>query len=248
MPEARERRTAGASIDVPLRLLGDVATDTRCLGHSVGGGGTGQNLGRHSMPGAATIRRQQVDCYRRLPAAATSGTPSGRYCFCITATIIFFIWRPRCGGVDGTQSWSVIFSPDNHDQQFFHGEDTNLYSDDPKEFRARLHGLHELAPDRFRMVHFAGMQIMSLFPEKFGGTGVPWDFLEWKRKGMKVGYTMSGCNDGIRQSVYKETQGCLRKVRLGTAPRRLLGYAQHEVGREDCRNVRFGRGRGRIRS
>ena len=103
------------------------------------------------------------------------------------------------------------FSPDSSDQQFFHGEDTNLFSKDPKEFRARLHGLHELAPDRFRMVHFAGMQIMSLFPENFGWTGVPWDFLEWKRKGMKIGYTMSGCNDGIRQSVYKKHKDACAK-------------------------------------
>ena len=103
------------------------------------------------------------------------------------------------------------FSPNNSDQQFFHGEDTNLFSEDPEEFRTRLNALHKLVPDRFHMVHFAGMHIMSLFPDNFHWTGVPWDFLEWKRKGMKIGYTISGCNDGIRQSAYKKHKDACAK-------------------------------------
>ena len=113
------------------------------------------------------------------------------------------------------RGWDAVlvsnFSPDNYDQQFFHGEDTNLFSKDPEEFRARMYALHELAPDRFRMVHFAGMHIMSLFPDNFHWTGVPWAFLDWKRRGMKIGYTISGCNDGIRQSVYKKHKDACAK-------------------------------------
>ena len=113
------------------------------------------------------------------------------------------------------RGWDAVlvsnFSPHNSDQQFFHGEDTNLFSEDPEEFRARLQALHDLAPNRFRMVHFAGMHCMSLFPDNFHWTAVPWDFIEWKRRGMKIGYTISGCNDGIRQSVYKKHKDACAK-------------------------------------
>ena len=101
-----------------------------------------------------------------------------------------------------------IDPPDNPDQRFFHGEDVNLFSHDSEEFRARLHALHGVIQDRFRMVHFAGAGHMSLFPEHHVLTDsdceAAWDFVEMKDRGVKVGYTISGCNDGIRQSVYKK--------------------------------------------
>ena len=110
------------------------------------------------------------------------------------------------------RDWDAFFvsisPPDSIDQWLFHGEDANLFSYDNEEFAARLHALHGLIADRFRMVHFTGVGYMSLFPENFGqGLGhhsqMPWDFVALKEKGVKIGYTMSGCNDGIRQSVYK---------------------------------------------
>lgn len=101
-----------------------------------------------------------------------------------------------------------IDPPNNPDRRFFHGEDANLYSHDAEEFRARLHALHGVIQDRFRMVHFAGVGHMSLFPENHVLTESEckpaWDFVELKDRGVKVGYTISGCNDGIRQSVYKK--------------------------------------------
>ena len=111
------------------------------------------------------------------------------------------------------RGWDAFFvsilPPDSADQWLFHGEDTNLFSHDTEEFNARLHALHGIMTDRFRMVHFAGVGLMSLFPDNFGQTfghdsPIPWDFLALKERGVKIGYTMSGCNDGIKQSVYKK--------------------------------------------
>ena len=118
------------------------------------------------------------------------------------------------------RGWDAFFvsvcPPDNADQWLFHGEDANLFSHDIEEFNARLHGLHGVIVDRFRMVHFAGVGLMSLFPDNFGqaighDSKISWDFLALKKRGVKVGYTMSGCNDGIRQSVYKKHKNSCEK-------------------------------------
>ena len=118
------------------------------------------------------------------------------------------------------RGWDAAFvsvhSPDNPHQWLFHGEDVNLFSHDAEEFNARLHALHGLIPDRFRMVHFAGDGLMSLFPDNFGQTTeppgqVPWDFRALKEKGVKIGYSTSGCSDGIRQSAFKKHKNACAK-------------------------------------
>lgn len=109
------------------------------------------------------------------------------------------------------RGWDAVlvnnFAPDHDAQRLFHGEDVNLHSPDPEEFRRRLDALYLLTLERFKHVHFAGMYIMSMFPENFDSMTapgqVPWDFLGLKQHGVKIGYTISGCHDGIRRSAYK---------------------------------------------
>ena len=119
------------------------------------------------------------------------------------------------------RGWDAVlvnnFAPDHDAQRLFHGEDANLYSADPAVFRRRLEALYLLTLDRFRHVQFAGMYIMSMFPENYDWMTslgrVPWDFLGLKQHGVKIGYTNSGCHDGIRQSIFKSHSGaCSRCV------------------------------------
>ena len=113
------------------------------------------------------------------------------------------------------RGWDAVhvtcIEPGNLDRRFYHGEGVNLYSECKAKTSNRMLALHRQAHQRFRMVHFGGMHCMSLFPENWGWLGIPWDFIEWKRKGMKIGYTVSGCNDGVRQSTYKEHKNACSK-------------------------------------
>ena len=99
-----------------------------------------------------------------------------------------------------------------------HGEDANLFSHDPYEFRARLRGLFDLVPDRFHMVHFGGPRgnNTGFFRDSVDRSSssrneAQWDFQALKEKGVKVGYTISGCRDGIRQTVYKNHKNVCKK-------------------------------------
>lgn len=117
----------------------------------------------------------------------------------------------------GWDAFAISLYPPNYaDQWLMHGEDACLFSHDAEEFGARLQALHWLIQDRFRMVHFAGVGHMSLFAENFNQTlepdgEIPWDFAALKAKGIKIGYSTSGCNDGIRQSVFKKHKNACAK-------------------------------------
>ena len=98
--------------------------------------------------------------------------------------------------------------------KYYHGEDVNLFSTDQELMARRKHDIVRAIPDRFRLVHFAGMHSMSLFDENmeiYSSTRVPWDFLQFKRRGVKIGYTISGCNDGLGQSEFRAHTGVCQK-------------------------------------
>lgn len=112
--------------------------------------------------------------------------------------------------------------PDGKNHLYYHGEDINLYDPVDDRFQANLAALHGAIRRRFRMVHFAGDGMMGVFPEnrdEFPGRAqIPWDFLDLKRHGVKIGYTISGCNDGQRQSAVQSwTNGlcdkCIWQIR-----------------------------------
>ena len=113
--------------------------------------------------------------------------------------------------------------PDSANARFYHGEDVNLWDRDPGVFTERLRALLDEIPGRFRMVHFAGDGMMSVFPwsQDHGPRreAIPWDFLELKRAGVKIGYTVAGCNDGIGQTAFHRwSQGSCDKCTLQRRP------------------------------
>jgi glycosyltransferase involved in cell wall biosynthesis len=101
--------------------------------------------------------------------------------------------------------------PDSPNARYYHGEDLNLYDPDPAVFARKT---AEFAADvrrRFRMVHFYGKGQMSFFPATYDHdetySDLPTDFVELRRCGIKIGYTVCGCLDGIAQSSFHRWSG-----------------------------------------
>ena len=98
--------------------------------------------------------------------------------------------------------------PDGRNSPFYHGEDVNLFDEDPNIFRKRIRRFVAEVPRRFRMVHFTGDGMMAVDPANEDTNprrdAIPWEFLEWRRAGLKVGYTAGGCTDGLSQSSFRK--------------------------------------------
>lgn len=89
--------------------------------------------------------------------------------------------------------------PNGPNSDYYHGEDVNLWDPDPQRFRQNIEQFYWDAVDRFALLHFAGDGLLSFFPEDWGAEE-PWDIVEWRRRGRKIAYTISGCNSGVAQS------------------------------------------------
>ncbi len=104
-------------------------------------------------------------------------------------------------------------SPKSVQQQFFHGEDVNLFDPDPAEMHRRTRDFFRMIPERFGALHFYGAGAASFFSGRHEqGTQpqiIPWDFLELRRHGIIIGYTPSGCLDGGLQSSIHDIAGGL---------------------------------------
>ena len=106
-----------------------------------------------------------------------------------------------------------LASPDSPAQQFYHGEDLNLWDDDWVAMRDKTRAFFATVPERFSTLHFYGKGMHSFFydncdkPER--STPLPWDFAELRRHRMVIGYMASGSLDGARQSSIKKLSGGL---------------------------------------
>ncbi len=101
-----------------------------------------------------------------------------------------------------------IESRNSAQRQFYFGEDINLYHDDPAIRHLLVRNFFQTVPERFGALHFYGQYQPSFFLENFdnnkNGTRVPWDFLELRRHRTTIGYAVSGCLDGARQSEIRD--------------------------------------------
>jgi glycosyltransferase involved in cell wall biosynthesis len=86
---------------------------------------------------------------------------------------------------------------------YYHGEDLNLYHDDPRVYKANITKFFNEAKSRFKLMHFAGDGCLSFYPEYYNLDAPP-DILEWKRRNNKIAYTVSGCNSGTSQTKVSE--------------------------------------------
>ena len=101
--------------------------------------------------------------------------------------------------------------PDGPNAKFYHGEDVNLFHPDSAVLAERVAALLPEIAGRFRMVQFCGDGMMALLPSR-QDVGprrdvIPWEFIELRRAGVKIGYTCGGCADGIAQSSFYRWSG-----------------------------------------
>lgn len=97
-----------------------------------------------------------------------------------------------------------VEDPASPQQQYYHGEDLNLFDPDYSVLRENVRAFFKAAPERFGTVHFYGAGQASLFAEHHESSAhpqkLPWDFFELRRHQIKIGYMPTGCLDGARQS------------------------------------------------
>ncbi len=116
-----------------------------------------------------------------------------------------FFYLARALRARGWDAVSVsIEPPDGIHAPYYHGEDINLFDKDPARFANNISKFFRLVPQRFRMVHFYGRGHMSFFPALFDHSSdygvIPTDFIQLRQHGVRVGYTVSGCLDGVAQT------------------------------------------------
>ena len=98
-------------------------------------------------------------------------------------------------------------APDSPNRQFYHGEDETIYDPDPLAHKRQIQSFLAQNADRFGIIHSYGMGTLSLFVTNYDSgpraSGYPWDILEAKRRGVLIGYSHSGCLDGVSQSSFR---------------------------------------------
>jgi glycosyltransferase involved in cell wall biosynthesis len=97
-----------------------------------------------------------------------------------------------------------VEDPNGPHARFYHGEDVTLFDPDPAAHQRKIEAFYATVGQRFRMAHFYGRGHMSFFPELFDRhpfyDRIPSDFIRLKQQGVKIGYSVSGCLDGVAQS------------------------------------------------
>jgi glycosyltransferase involved in cell wall biosynthesis len=117
------------------------------------------------------------------------------------------------------RGWDAIAAslqdPNGPHAQFYQGEDVNLFDADPERYQHKLLDFFAEVESRFRMLHFYGVGTMTMFPAYFDTKrnfdALPVDFLRLRQLGIKIGYTVSGCLDGVAQSSINGWSGACQR-------------------------------------
>jgi hypothetical protein len=101
--------------------------------------------------------------------------------------------------------------PNGSNAQFYHGNNLCLYDASVSKMRKRVETFFEESISRFRMVHFYGRGHMSFFQSEYDSgepfSRLPLDFMRLKQNGIKIGYSVCGCLDGVAQSTFRRWSG-----------------------------------------
>jgi glycosyltransferase involved in cell wall biosynthesis len=124
-----------------------------------------------------------------------------------------FYYLARALRKRGWNALSVsVEAPNGENAPFYHGSDLCLYDASEARMRSNIGDFLSNEINRFGMVHFYGRGHMSFLPSEFDSgdpfARMPHDFLALKQKGMKLGYSVCGCLDGVAQAtVYRWSGG-----------------------------------------
>jgi hypothetical protein len=122
-----------------------------------------------------------------------------------------FFYLARALRKRGWHALSVSFEPpDSPNQLYYHGEDLNLWHADYSVVHNRMKELFEAVCANFKLLHWHGENKMAIFDHNFQNPArdvIPWDFLELRRRGVRLGHSISGCLTGQRQSDFNRATG-----------------------------------------
>ncbi len=110
------------------------------------------------------------------------------------------------------RGWDAICvtteADDDPNTRFYHGSDVSIYDPDPVAHLRKGRAFFAGNADRFGIIHSYGVGRLSLFQSNYDAdtrhASVPWDFLELKRRGTLIGYSHSGCLDGVSRSRFRD--------------------------------------------
>lgn len=175
-------------------------------------------LTRSAYHNDVRARLQQAEIHLRRggapmsPAAKPSPQAPRSVVFLHNAYYNFF-YLARALRARGWDAVAVsLEAPDGPHAQYYHGEDINLFDRDPARFATNVAEFYATVAQRFRMVHFYGRGHMSFFPTRYDRTSaydiIPADFIQLRQQGVRIGYSISGCLDGVAQtSVHRWSKG-----------------------------------------
>lgn len=134
-----------------------------------------------------------------------------------------FYYLARALRKRGWDAVSVSYDdPKGPNGHYLHGWDIGLYDADPEVMSRNIARFFEDAVGRFGMIHFYGRGHMSIFPsERDSGSPynkVPITFMRLRQHGVKIGYSVSGCLDGVAQSSVHRWSGCCNRCVWQNAP------------------------------
>jgi hypothetical protein len=146
------------------------------------------------------IRRAMRRLVRTRAQARGAGGPRARSVLFLRNSYYHFHYLAEALRRRGWDALTVSTEdPDGPHSQYYHGEDVNLWDPDPKRFRRNIEEFYWAALERFALLHLAGDGLLTFFLED-SEAEEPWDIVEWRRRGHKIAYTISGCNSGVAQS------------------------------------------------
>ena len=208
-----------------LRMLGLLKSLKRIFS----GTSEGLRFGRAvSLGDFAILRRSQLaKLYRRVSqlewfialggesaelAKLELSKPRNRSVVFLHNSYYNFFYLARALRQRGWDAISVsIENPDGPNATFYHGDDLNLFDASEPQMRSNIETFFAENMDRFRMLHFYGRGHMSLFPSEFDFgepfAQMPLDFIKLKRLGVKIGYSVCGCLDGVSQTTFRRWSG-----------------------------------------
>lgn len=138
------------------------------------------------------------------------------------------------------RGWDVLTvsleNPENNSHLYYHGEDINLFDQNPAALKLSIERLLAQAKSRYKLLHFSNDHVMSFFPSNYPDADPP-DIVEWKEQGNKVAYTVSGCLSAIGQSSFAKWSA----VGLGDPICNLCPWQARPDVCSDERNLGWGR-------
>lgn len=118
------------------------------------------------------------------------------------------------------RGWDALLvnteDPKSEWSRYYHGEDLNLFSEDPKKNKRNVDRFFREAKKRFELLHFSGDGHFSFYRDRFLQEN-PKDILKWRLARKKIVYTIAGCNSAVRPTEFAKwgNNPCQHCSRLG---------------------------------